>query len=170
MAFAESSKRRSRARLFILSSVLVLFIIGAAIIFQRSRQVDDWTREWVVRALSERFNSRVELESIHVTAFPEMSATGENLAIYYHNRTDVPPMIRIQQFTFHLGFLGILRVPRQIRGVHVDDMVITIPPRGQRTDDQPSTPVPEKTRKPFPKIVIDQIVCDETTLLILPKK
>jgi hypothetical protein len=170
MAFAESSKRRSRARVFILSSVLLLFIIGAAMIFHRAREVDDWTREWVVRSLSERFNSRVELESIHVTAFPEMSATGENLAIYYHNRTDVPPMIRIQQFTFHLGFLGILRVPRHIRGVHVDDMVITIPPRGQRTDDQPATPVPEKTWKPLPKIVIDQIVCDETTLLILPKK
>lgn len=169
MAPEESSKTRSRAWIFIRGSILLLVIVGAAIVFQRAGRVDDWTRDWVVRALSERFHSRVELESIHVTAFPEMSATGVNLAIYYHNRTGVPPMIRIQQFTFHLGFLGILRVPRHIPGVHVDDMVITIPPRGQKPDDQQPAPVSAKMRKPFPKILIDQIVCDETTLLILPK-
>src|SRR6202790_395482 len=149
MASEESGKLRSRAWILVLGVVLLVFTIPGALLYQRARNVDDLTRDWVVRALSERFESRVELESIHVTAFPEMSATGENLAIYYHSRTDVPPMIQIRQFTFHLGFLGILRVPRQIRGVHVDDMVITIPPRGQRTDDQPSTLVPEKTWKPL---------------------
>ena len=82
-------------------------------------------RDWVVRALTERFNSRVELESIHVSAFPELSVTGDNLTIAYHNRSDVPPMFQIKQFTFHLGVLGIFEVPRQFPGLHLDNMVIT---------------------------------------------
>ena len=53
----------------------------------------------------------------------------------------------------------------------MDNMVITIPPRGQKPDDQPlSLPAAAKKQKPLPKIVIDQIVCDETTLLMLPKQ
>jgi AsmA-like C-terminal region len=169
MASEESAKPRSRAWIVVLLVVLLVFIIPAALLYQRARDVDDVTRDWLVRALSERFASRVELESIHVTAFPEMSATGENLAIYYHNRTDVPPMIQIRQFTFHLGFMGILRVPRHIRGVHLDNMVITVPPRGQPVGE-PAPPPPTKIRTPLPRITIDQVVCDNTTLLILPKQ
>ncbi len=169
MASEESGKPRSRAWIVVLCIVLLVFIIPAAVLYLRLRDVDDVTRDWVVRALSERFESRVELESIHVTAFPEMSATGEKLAIYYHNRTDVPPMIQIQQFTFHLGFMGILRVPRHIRGVHLDNMVISVPPRGQ-PPGEPAPPPPTKIKKPLPRITIDQVVCDNTTLLILPKQ
>jgi AsmA-like C-terminal region len=169
MASEESGKPRSRARIVMLCIVLLVLIIPAALLYQRTRNVDDITRDWVVRALSERFQSRVELESIHVTAFPEMSATGEKLAIYSHNRTDVPPMIQIQQFTFHLGFMGILRVPRHIRGVHLDNMVITVPPRGQALGE-PAAPPATKIKKPLPRITIDQVVCDNTTLLILPKQ
>src|ERR1700692_47751 len=169
MPSAEMRKPRSRAWIVVLCIVLLVFIIPAALLYQRARDVDDLTRDWVVRALSERFASRVELESIHVTAFPEMSATGEKLAIYYHNRTDVPPMIEIQQFTFHLGFMGILRVPRHIRGVHLDNMVISVPPRGQPLGEPAPRP-PTKILKPLPRITVDQVVCDNPTLLILPKE
>jgi len=171
MASEALNKPRSRKWLLIPIVFLVILIIPAVMVYQRTRDIDDWTRDWVIRSLAQHFNSRVELGSIHVTAFPEMSATGENLVVYYQNRTDVPPLIRIQQFTFHLGFMGILRVPRHIRGVHLDNMVITIPPRGQK----PANPVPPhpetgKKNKPLPQIVVDEIVCDETTLLILPKQ
>src|SRR6202011_3210850 len=169
MASEESGKPRARGWIVVLGTVLLIFIIPAALIYQRARDVDDVTRDWVVRALSERFESRVELESIHVTAFPEMSATGEKLAIYFHNRTDVPPLIEIRQFTFHLGFMGILRVPRHIRGVHLDNMVISVPPRGQ-SPGEPAPPPVTKIKKPLPRITIDQVVCDNTTLLILPKQ
>jgi hypothetical protein len=172
MASETGNKSSKRVWISIVVGILlVVFITPGVIVYLRARDIDDWTRDWVVRSLSERFNSRVELESIHVSAFPEMSATGENLTVYYHNRTDVPPMIKIRQFTFHLGFMGIFRVPRHIRGVHLDDMVITIPPRGQKPDNEPPPPPPSgKKQKALPHIVIDQIVCDETTLLILPKQ
>ena len=170
MAPEEASKPRSRAWLYILVFILVLVIVPGAILYYRARDIDEWTRDWIVQELAQRFHTRVELESVHVTAFPEMSATGEKLAIYYQNRPGVPPMIKIQQFTFRLGFMGILRVPRRIRGIHLDDMVITIPPRGEPPDPQSPPPVYSSKYKVLPAITIDTIVCDETTLLILPKK
>jgi hypothetical protein len=169
-AAVEGSQRRAFTWLLVLGIVVLVLVIPGAILYTRAQDLDDWTRDWVVRSLSERFGSRVELESIHVTAFPEVSVTGENLAIYYHNRTDVPPIIRIQQFTFHLGFIGVFRVPRHIHGLHVDNMVITIPPRGQVGEDPRPAPPPSKIKKSLPRIVIDQVACDNTTLLILPKE
>jgi hypothetical protein len=169
MASTEVSRTRPRKWPFLLGVILLGLIVGAAYVYRRAQDLDDWARDWVVRALAERFSSSVELESIHVTAFPEMSVTGENLAIHYHNRTDVPPLIHIRQFTFHLGFMGILRVPRHIRGVHVDDMTISVPPRGTAAGAAPPPPA-TKIKKPLPQIVIDQVVCDETTLLLLPKQ
>src|ERR1700730_8793210 len=155
MASEEIRKPRSRVWIAVLCIVPLAFIIPAAVLYQRMRDVGDLPRDWVVRAFSERSASRVELESIHVTAFPEMSATGHKLAIYYHNRTDVPPLIEIRQFTFHLGFMGILRVPRHIRGVHLDNMVISVPPRGQ-SPGEPAPPPITKIKKPLPRITIDQ--------------
>ncbi len=169
MALETGRKRNSLGWIVVGVVVLLVFIIPAVLFYQRTKDIDDWTRDWVVRSLSEHFDSRVELGSIHVSAFPEMSATGENLTVYYHNRTDVPPLIHIQQFTFHLGFMGILRVPRHIRGVHVDNMVITVPPRGESPGEPPAPPPSAKKQKPLPQIVVDQIVCDETTLLMLPR-
>jgi hypothetical protein len=164
-----SAEVNPRKWLFILGVIFLVLLVGAAFLYRRAEDLDDWARDWVVRALSERFASRVELESIHVAAFPEMSVTGKNLAIHYHNRSDVPPLIHIEQFTFHLGFMGILRVPRHIRGVHIDNVTISVPPRG--TDPgAPAPPPSTKIKKPLPQIVIDQIVCDETTLLILPRQ
>src|ERR1700693_1313503 len=150
MASEESGKPRLRAWIAVLCVVLLVFIIPAALLYQRVRDIDDVTRDWVVRALSERFASRVELESIHVTAFPEMSATGEKLAIYYHNRTDVPPLIQIQHFPFRRGVSGILLFPRHSRGVHLDNMVISVPPRGH-PPGEPAPPPPTKIQKPLPR-------------------
>ncbi len=169
MASAEIKNSRPRKWPFVLGVIFLALLVGAAFVYRRAQDLDEWARDWVVRALSERFDSRVELESIHVTAFPEMSVTGNNLAIHYHNRMDVPPLMHIRQFTFHLGFMGILRVPRQIRGVHIDHMTISVPPRGTAAGVPPPPPA-TKIKNPLPQIVIDQVVCDETTLLILPKQ
>jgi hypothetical protein len=135
---------------------LILFI------FLRTRNIDDRTREWVVSELRQRFNSEVQLDSLHVNIAPKMGVTGEGLSLRYHNRSDLPPMFHVQRFSFNLGVLGILRVPRHIAGVHIENMTITIPPRGEQR------PV-EKLRE-LPDVIADEIVVNDTDLVIVPKK
>jgi hypothetical protein len=139
---------------------LVLFV------FLRTRNIEERTREWVVSELQQRFNSEVELETLHVKILPQMGVDGEGLSIRYHNRRDLPPMFHVQKFSFNLGFLGILRAPRHIKGIYVENMTITIPPRGEKKE--PKTPSSDK--KLLPTVIVDEIVCNDTDLVIVPKK
>ena len=138
------------------------------VISLRTRNIDDRTREWVVRELQRRFNSDVELESLHVNIAPSMGVTGEGLSLRYHNRSDLPPMFHVERFSFNLGVLGILRAPRHIAGVYVENMTITIPPRGEKKTQSEAG----QEKKPFPmsSVIIDEIVCNDTNLVIVPKK
>ena len=138
---------------------LVLFI------FLGARNIDDRTRQWVITELSTRFDSNVELQTLHVETTPRMQVTGEGLTLRYRNRPDVPPLIQIARFSFNLGVLGIVHVPRHIKGVYVENMVITIPP-----SDPHAAPPPARQSTPIPRIIFNEIVCNDTTLIILPKK
>jgi len=164
--------RSSSLRWVILISVVACLAMVSGFLLWRSRHIDEFTREWVVRSLSERFDTQVALADMHVSAFPELSVVGRNLTIYHRDRSAVP-FIHIDSFTFHLGVLGIFRVPHEIRSVSVQNMTITIPPRQEKhltgATKSPSTPA-AKTQEPLPAIVVDEILCDNTTLVILPKK
>jgi|SRR5579859_1228522 len=153
------------------------YLVGIAIglcagfvlfVYLGAHNIDDRTRAWVIDELSARFNGGVALQSLHVELTPRMQVTGEGLTLRYRNRTDVPPLIRIERFSFNLGVLGIVHVPRHIKGVYVENMVITIPPR-QRDPNQPPPPPAEKSG-PLPRVIFDEIVCNDTDLVLLPKK
>jgi hypothetical protein len=137
----------------------------ALFVYLGARHIDDRTREWVIRELAERFESRVELQSLHVETTPRMQVTGEGLALHYHDRTDVPPLIQIERFSFNLGLLGIIHVPRHIRGVFVENMTITIPPRSGE-----KIPKEIEEHRPLPRVIFREIVCNDTRLIVLPKK
>jgi len=140
----------------------------ALFMYLGARNIDDRTRAWVIDELSARFNGGVELQSLHVDLTPRMQVTGEGLSLRYHNRADLPPLIRIERFSFNLGVLGIVHVPRHIKGVYVENMVITIPPR--RRDPNQAPPPPAERSGPLPRVVFDEIVCNDTELVLLPKK
>jgi hypothetical protein len=155
----------------LLLSLLSIIALLSGVLLWRSLHVDNFTRAWILRSLSERFDTEVELADLHVTPFPEMSVKGKNLTIYHRERRDIP-FIHIDAFSFHLGVLGIFRVPHQIRGVGVQNMTITVLPRDKsKSPAHPAHPgeSTKPSQKPLPAIVVDEIVCDDTTLLILPK-
>jgi hypothetical protein len=144
-------------------AAVFLGILAGLVLFAffRARHIEDRTRQWVITQLQQRFDSEVDLDELHVNLFPQMGVYGEGLSIRYHNRRDLPPMFRVQRFSFNLGVLGILRAPRHIAGIYVENMTITIPPRGEKA-------VPFRT-KPIPAVIVDEIVCNDTDLIIVPK-
>ena len=161
---SESSPRRTWPYVVGIAAGVLAGVV--LFVFLRTRNIEERTRQWVVAELQQRFNSEVELETLHVNILPQMGVDGEGLSIRYHNRRDLPPMFHVQKFSFNLGFLGILRAPRHIKGIHVENMTITIPPRGEKKD--PKTPSSDK--KPLPTVIVDEIVCNDTDLVIVPKK
>jgi hypothetical protein len=158
---------RPRPKWLYLAGIVVGLLAGLTLfVFLRTRNIEDRTREWVVRELQQRFNSDVEVETLHVNLLPQMGVNGEGLSIRYHHRRDLPPMFHVAKFSFNLGILGILRAPRHIAGVYVENMTITIPPRGEMKEPKPAS----NAKKFLPSVIADEIVCNDTDLVIVPKK
>jgi len=159
-----SSESRPRRIWPYILGISVGLIAGLILVVSlRMHNIEDRTREWIVRELRERFHSDVALQELHVRLFPDMSVAGEELSIRYHNRRDLAPMFHVAKFSFNLGVLGILRAPRHIAGIYVENMTITIPPRGEKKDKPPE-------KRNLPGVVIDEIVVNDTDLVIVPKK
>jgi hypothetical protein len=157
----------SRSKWPYLAGIVAGLLAGLILfVFLRTRNIDDRIRSWVISQLQQRFNSDVELETLHVNILPQMGVDGEGLSIRYHNRRDLPPMFHVQKFSFNLGVLGILRAPRHIAGIYVENMTITIPPRGEKKESPP----PASEKPTLPTVIVDEIVCNDTDLVIVPKK
>lgn len=145
---------------------LILMVAGTA--FWRSRHMDNLVRTWVVHSLSEHFQSRVELAELHVTGFPHLGVAGENLTIYFHDRSDVPPLIHVDKFAFDLGLIALLDLPKRISSARIENMTITIPPRGEKKSPQLSEA--GKTHNVITGLIVDEVICKNTVLITLPKK
>jgi hypothetical protein len=144
-------------------AALVFLVVFFSVAYTRKRAAELRTRDWIVQALSTRFQSDVELADLHVTVFPRMGVSGEGLSLHSRNTPQAPPLIRIEKFSFELGFLGIFRAPHSIQRIHLQRMVIAIPPQEQRK----SVAAPLNGAKNIPQVLVHEIECDDTELLTL---
>jgi hypothetical protein len=72
------------------------------------------------------------------------------------------PLIAIEQFSFHSGLFGYFLEPMHVRVVQVTNLQINIPPRQMREQAIERT----KEYKGKMKIVVDEIICDKSRLII----
>src|SRR5271165_1189642 len=158
----------SRKWLVVLAGFLLVVVVAFGIFAWRARQMDNSIRLWVIRSLSDHFQSRVELTTLRVTGFPQISVTGEDLTIHFDDRTDVPPLIHIDKLSFSLGVLAILRLPRHISTARIENMTITVPPRGEKPNLKPKEP--EKPKSVISSLIIDEVTCKNTVLITLPRE
>src|SRR5216683_258568 len=150
-----------------LAAVLLFMVILLVAAYSRKRDAELRTRDWIVQELEARFQSNVELEDFHVNVFPRMHVSGEGLSVHYRNRPETTPMLRIEKFSFELGFWGIFRAPHRINHVHIQRMVITVPPR----EAQPSDAIPITSQfRQMPPVTVAEIECDRTVLLVFSNK
>lgn len=125
----------------------------------------------VVETLSARFKSRVELNSLDVSVLRGLEVSGEGLRIYPPDGVVAAganqPLIAIDHFSFHSGITGLFLEPMHVGAVKVDGLQINIPPREMRQQAS-QRQASQSSRKRFGKIkiVVDEIVCDHSQLII----
>src|SRR5215472_4560252 len=161
---AVSSARK--VLLVLAASFLTLLILLFAVAIAKKRSAELRTRDWIVRLLEQKFQSNVELADFHVRVFPEMTVSGEGLSLHYWATPDAPPLIRIERFSFSLGLFGAFRAPHRIERVKLKRMVITIPPREQRTAAAPL----EAKKLNQAQVAVGTIEIEDMDLLTLSKK
>ncbi len=122
----------------------------------------------MVRDIEERFDGTAELGGLHVSLFPHVQVTGENLVLRREGAAAGAPFLAVRQFDLQTSSWELLRRPIHVDTVHVTGLSITLPPRGERPRLQGSgdgQPKPSKLR-----FVVGKLVCDDAHLEILTDK
>lgn len=149
------------------TALSLLLLLAAA--YSQKRVAELRTRDWIVALLENRFQSGVELADFRVDVFPAMRVSGEGLAIRYRNRPEAAPMMRVEKFSFELGFWSIFRRPHRIRRIRLQRMVITVPPRRPKNAATSSgTSPPPANGGALLAATASEIDCDQAELLIFP--
>jgi hypothetical protein len=144
----------------------VLAIVVALIAL--SVEISRGARGWVEDSLTREFNSKVELSSFHVAIpFPLVQGQGENLALHFQGRQDLPPLIAVKRFTLRTSIWGLLRNSRRISFVHLEGLQINVPPREENSSSGGEA---KSAMRKFGTLRFDEILSDNATLKILTSK
>ena len=149
---------------------------GATTLALRIPITSEALRKRVVETLSERLDAEVELGNLTLRVLPALHAEGTDLRIRHKGRRDVPPLISIDKFTAGGDLLGLWR--KHVAHVNLDGLDIQIPPNDHDPDNDLESDArgedgdqdADDTASPERDIVIDELVADEATLTILPRK
>jgi hypothetical protein len=127
-------------------------------------------KEKVVDTLSTRFDSRVELDTFHVSVVRGFEVYGTGLKLYPNHLQIDAPLIAVDRFSFHvLNWKQLFKAPMYINRVVVSGLSIHMPPKDQRAN----MPHLSKNQEPGEdqsssglKVVVGEIVVDRADLVI----
>lgn len=121
----------------------------------------------MVEWLEAKFDSEVQLGSLHLDIVPYPQVTGRDLKLQWKRRTDIPPMIDIDEFHARLAWTDLVRPDWHIDLVTLKSFHLNIPPREQKAGNEP--PKEEKApSRAATSIIVDQIVADRMILRMIP--
>lgn len=165
-----SLPRKKRGILgWIVISVLIVVIALAATLEWMMYRAEPILRGRIVETLSTRFESRVELEGFHVSILKGLEVSGDGLRIYPPDDVMAAgagdPLIALKHFAFHANVMGLFQKPLHVGIVKVDGMTISIPPKEMRQQA-----AKKQRRLGKIKIVVDEIVCDDSKLILQTAK
>jgi hypothetical protein len=168
-----------RRRKWVIVSIAIAGLLIAALISLASRVPfsSNVLRAKVVAALEVQLDSSVELDQLSVRVYPRLHAEGRGLTIRHKGRTDVPPLIRIEQLDIDADLVGMWR--QHVAHLKLSGLVISIPPHdddkdnarvvsmeGNRTERYHSDDEPGYASG----IVIDELEAPEAQLRILRRE
>jgi len=120
----------------------------------------------VIETLSNRFDSKVELEKFHVSVVNGIEVSGGGLKLFGKedpnpHEPGIQPLIAIQEFRFQTALRSLFRSPMHVDTVFVKGLELNIPPKGSRGE---MTKMGSRTGKMT--IYVDKFVCEDTRLVI----
>jgi len=154
--------RRVRFLFYGAAGVVAALGIASAVVIYRFQPV---ARDYVMAALRERYNSGVELGDLQISLFPSVHAVGQNLVLRFGGRNDLPPMVRVRQFTLDADFVSFFRNPKRIALLRLDGLEIHMPPRSAGGNSSPSS---GEHGKPVASFLLDEVVADSAVVSTTP--
>ena len=187
--FVEPTQRRAvvkRPWFWALLGLAGLAVVFGAMFTAVVPLSSDTLRQRIVRHLSEKLDSEVELGDLSLRAFPQLRVEGANLRIRRRGMDDYPPLISIKTFHVDASILGLYR--KHVDHVRLDGLDINIAPsqardrqkelegKSQKVEVQggkdDAVSADERRQDPLKDggIVIDKLDTNDARLLILPSE
>jgi hypothetical protein len=151
-------------------------VLGAGGVWARYRYLranaDTLLRNRLVASLESRFNSPVELDSLHLDTSHGIHVTGKGLRILYlagparpdANPVAPPPMLQVASFEFQTDFKELFKPTLRLVTVYVKGMQIDIPPHPRfgpgRAED------PRLRGQPKLGVTVDSIVIADSRVVL----
>lgn len=159
------AKRRRGVWGWIAVSALLAVIVLAGIAEVLLHRAQPIIKGRVIETLSTRFKSKVELDQLDVSVLQGLEVSGDGLRIFPPDDVvaagATKPLISLAHFSFHAAWTDLFFKPMHVATVNVSGMSISIPPREMRQQDKGP-----KRKLGKIKIVVDEIVCDGSKLVI----
>ena len=150
----------------VLVTIGVLVVLAFAVALLTAR-LSPLTRTWVIKALSERYQSDVRLKNLTVSLWPHPRVSGEGLVLQRNNRPGCPPLATINRFSVETSLVGLLNYPRHFRNLKLEGLVLNIPPRREELARNPQK---QERKRKLPPFEIEDVNADGTVLNLLPKE
>ena len=118
-----------RTRIWLL--VALMGIVAAIIIVAALSTIpirSDTLKGKVIALLSDQLESEVTIESLEGRVFPRVSVSGRGVVIRHKGRTDVPPLISIDEFEIRGSLRDLMQHPRRVGEVRLRGLQVKIPP------------------------------------------
>ncbi len=127
-------------------------------------------RTRVIDTLSNRFHSKVELASFHVSLVNGIEVSGDGLKIFgtadpNPYEPGVQALIGVQEFRFQTALLALFHSPMHVGTVYVKGLELNIPPKENRREMTNMS-----SRAPKMTIFVDRFICEDAKLVINTSK
>ncbi len=154
-----TASRNTKIGLGIAGLLAVVLLIGA---ITARPIVESRLRGGIVTVLGDRFDSQVDLQAVHVSVFPQVTLTVDDVVLRKNGQPGLPPIAEIKELSAATNILSLLLYPHRINTVHIKELQLHVPPR-RAEDKQPS-----KGEDPKANLIVGRLFCENATLEMLP--
>ena len=128
----------------------------------------------VIALLTDELESEVTIETLEGRVFPRVSVSGRGVAIRHKGRTDVPPLITIDEFEIRGSLRDLMQQPRHVSEVRLRGLQVKIPPGDDDDDDagkaEKSQAETQAQTRRLQRVIIDRFEAPDTVITLIPKR
>jgi hypothetical protein len=161
----------------IAAALAIVFLLVLAYVAHNAEPI---LRQRVIANLEQRFQTPVELDSLHISVLKGLQVSGSGLRIAAPERPGAPPMLSVRSFSFRTGVRQLMEPSMRIDIVRVEGLRLRIPPKQHVPDaEQPGVKtrhgllarlhIPSRSADSASthwKIVVDRVECSDVVLTI----
>src|SRR5688572_21465205 len=166
-------KLTRRARILLLIALIgtVAAILTVAVLSIPIRS--DTLKARVIALLTEELESEVTIEHLEGRVFPRVSVSGRGVVIRHKGRTDVPPLITIDEFEIRGSLRDLMQAPRHVSEVRLRGLQVKIPPGDDDDDDakkEKSQAEAQAETRSLQRVIIDRFEAPDTVITLIPRR